>query len=117
MLLLPPLQVTGRTKSLYSTLKKLLRLGDTERGGRARSDVYDLLGLRCVVQPRRGLAPAEAEALATQVSGRCVAWWAAGQTRRAAWGALWAAPMPGAGGCSDSWLQRTASSLCFCCWR
>eukprot|EP00887_Chlorella_sp_A99_P003103 scaffold9.g3103.t1 len=63
------LTVTGRTKSLYSTLKKLLRLGDTARGGRARSEVYDLLGLRCVVEPRADLPAGEAEAAAAQARG------------------------------------------------
>lgn len=37
---LPPLpQVHGRTKTLFSTLKKLLRLGNTAAGGRARAQV------------------------------------------------------------------------------
>lgn len=34
-----PLQVHGRTKTLFSTLKKLLRLGNTAAGGRARTQV------------------------------------------------------------------------------
>ena len=60
------LEVEGRTKSPFSTLKKLLRLGDIARGGRARSEIYDLLGLRAVVVPRRDLPPAEAEAAAVE---------------------------------------------------
>lgn len=48
----------GRTKTLFSTLKKLLRLGNTAAGGRARTQLYDLMGLRAVVQPQPGV-PAE----------------------------------------------------------
>lgn len=33
-------QVHGRTKTLFSTLKKLLRLGNTAAGGRARAQVH-----------------------------------------------------------------------------
>ena len=33
-------------------MKKLLRLGDMARGGRERGEVYDLLGIRAVAQPR-----------------------------------------------------------------
>jgi (p)ppGpp synthase/HD superfamily hydrolase len=47
--------VKGRTKTLFSTLKKLLRLGNTAAGGRARAQLYDLIGLRAVVQPRTDL--------------------------------------------------------------
>lgn len=35
----PLCQVHGRTKTLFSTLKKLLRLGNTAAGGRARTQV------------------------------------------------------------------------------
>lgn len=63
----PCLQVYGRTKSLFSTLKKLLRLGEMARGGRRRAEIYDLMGVRLVVQPRRDLPPEEAEAAAAQV--------------------------------------------------
>lgn len=63
------LQMHGRTKSLFSTMKKLLRLGNMSAGGRTRDQVYDLLGLRCVVQPRADLPPDEAELLATKVGG------------------------------------------------
>jgi GTP pyrophosphokinase len=59
-------EVRGRTKSLFSVLKKLLRLGDTARGGRALGEIYDLLGLRAVVLPREDLPPEEAEEAATQ---------------------------------------------------
>ncbi|KAL4427713.1 hypothetical protein ABPG75_001802 [Micractinium tetrahymenae] len=60
------LTVHGRTKTLFSTLKKLLRLGNTAAGGRARAQLYDLMGLRAIVQPRDDLPPEEAEALAAQ---------------------------------------------------
>lgn len=63
----PGLQVYGRTKSLFSTLKKLLRLGEMARGGRRRAEIYDLMGVRLVVQPRSDLPPEEAEAAAAQV--------------------------------------------------
>ena len=59
-------QVHGRTKTLFSTLKKLLRLGNTAAGGRARAQLYDLMGLRAVVQPRTDLPADEAEELAAQ---------------------------------------------------
>ncbi|GAB4822361.1 hypothetical protein N2152v2_009407 [Parachlorella kessleri] len=65
-LLAAGVQVYGRTKSLFSTLKKLLRLGETARGGRTRAEIYDLIGLRVVVQPRRDLPPTEAEEAAAQ---------------------------------------------------
>ena len=55
------LEIYGRTKSPFSTLKKLLRLGNTSKGGRSRSEVYDLIGLRAVVQPRSDL-PVEEDA-------------------------------------------------------
>ncbi|KAL4856897.1 putative GTP diphosphokinase CRSH1 [Chlorella vulgaris] len=58
--------VKGRTKTLFSTLKKLLRLGNTAAGGRARAQLYDLIGLRAVVQPRTDLPADEAEELAAQ---------------------------------------------------
>lgn len=60
------LQVHGRTKTLFSTLKKLLRLGNTAAGGRQRAQLYDLMGLRAVVQPRADLPEAEAEAAAAE---------------------------------------------------
>jgi hypothetical protein len=55
----------GRTKSTFSTMKKLLRLERLGAGGRRRDQVYDLLGLRALVAPRGDLPPAEAEAAAT----------------------------------------------------
>ncbi len=57
-------EARGRTKTRVSTLRKLLRLGDTARGGRPREEIYDLHGLRAVVSPRADLPPAEAEAAA-----------------------------------------------------
>jgi len=58
--------VHGRTKSLFSTMKKLLRLDDLAAGGREREDVHDLLALRVIVEPRGDLLPDEAEAAAAQ---------------------------------------------------
>ena len=63
-----PAQTRGRTKSLFSTMKKLLRLDDLARGGRGRGEVFDLLGLRVVVSPNEGIAPEEGEAMAAQAS-------------------------------------------------
>ncbi len=60
-------QIQGRTKSLYSTMKKLLRLDDVARGGRGRDEVYDLLGLRVIVISYPGMPAEEAELAATQV--------------------------------------------------
>jgi hypothetical protein len=51
------LEVQGRTKTLFSTLKKLLRLGNTAAGGRARAQLYDIMGLRAIVAPRSDLPP------------------------------------------------------------
>jgi (p)ppGpp synthase/HD superfamily hydrolase len=51
------LEVQGRTKTLFSTLKKLLRLGNTAAGGRARAQLYDIMGLRAIVAPRTDLPP------------------------------------------------------------
>ena len=62
------LQVRGRTKSLFSTMKKLLRLDDMAKGGRGRDEIYDLLGMRVVVAPLPG-TPVETTAIAaTQAS-------------------------------------------------
>ena len=41
-----------RTKSLFSTMKKLLRLDDLSAGGRDKGALFDLLGMRVVVHPR-----------------------------------------------------------------
>ena len=46
------LEVVVRTKSLFSTMKKLLRLDDLSAGGRERGALFDLLGMRVVVHPR-----------------------------------------------------------------
>lgn len=77
----------ARRKSLYSIMKKMLRLGDTAAGGRRLDEVYDLLGVRAVVAPRDDLPEAEAEAAAAEacyivqvgaerlcVAFRCAAW-------------------------------------------
>lgn len=62
------LQVQGRTKSLFSTMKKLLRLDDMAKGGRGRDEIYDLLGMRVVVAPLPGTPLETAAIAATQVS-------------------------------------------------
>lgn len=43
----------ARRKSMYSVMKKMLRLGDMQKGGRRLEEIYDLLGVRAVVQPRQ----------------------------------------------------------------
>ena len=53
------LQIRARTKSLFSIMKKLLRLEDLSKGGRQREDIYDVLGMRAVVQPRTDLPQAQ----------------------------------------------------------
>jgi len=63
-----PSQLHGRTKSLFSTMKKLLGLGHMARGGRERQEVFDLIGIRAVVQPRPDLPPDTAEQAAVQVN-------------------------------------------------
>ena len=45
-------EVQARTKSAISTLKKLLRLGNLQEGGRKREEVFDVLGLRIIVVPK-----------------------------------------------------------------
>ncbi|GFR40563.1 hypothetical protein Agub_g1139 [Astrephomene gubernaculifera] len=60
------LLIKSRTKSLFSVMKKLLHLGDMARGGRSREELYDLLGMRVIVQPPPHLPPGEAEAAATK---------------------------------------------------
>jgi (p)ppGpp synthase/HD superfamily hydrolase len=57
-------RLLGRTKSLYSIMRKLLRLQDPAAGSRRLGQMYDLLGLRAVVLPRADLPPAEADAAA-----------------------------------------------------
>ena len=61
-------QTRGRTKSLFRTMKQLLRLDDIARGGRGRAEVFDLLGLRVVVSPNEGIPVEDGEAMAAQVS-------------------------------------------------
>ena len=63
-----PIQVAGRTKSLFSTMKKLLRLDSIEAGGRAPQEVHDILASRCIVTPHPDLPVPQAEEFATQVS-------------------------------------------------
>lgn len=60
------LEVHGRTKSPISTLKKVLRLGDMTKGGRTLREIYDLVGLRAIIVPRRDLPQAVAEDRALQ---------------------------------------------------
>ena len=52
-------QIRARTKSLFSIMKKLLWLDDLSQGGRDKEDIYDILGMRVIVQPREDLPPAE----------------------------------------------------------
>ena len=61
-------QLRGRTKSLFSTMKKLLRLDEFSRGGRDRGEVFDLLGLRVIVSHSGSASSEEGEAVAAQVS-------------------------------------------------
>jgi (p)ppGpp synthase/HD superfamily hydrolase len=60
-------QIQGRTKSLYSTMKKLLRLDDVQKGGRGRDEVYDLLGLRVIITPLATMSAEDGELAAIQV--------------------------------------------------
>ena len=57
-------EVVVRTKSLFSTMKKLLRLDDLSAGGREKGALFDLLGMRVVVHPK------EMEADGLGVTGR-----------------------------------------------
>ncbi|KAL6756748.1 hypothetical protein V8C86DRAFT_3026648 [Haematococcus lacustris] len=57
--------VRARTKSLLSLMKKVVRLGQQGRG-RRREEVFDLLGMRAIVQPRTDMDPSQAEAAAVQ---------------------------------------------------
>lgn len=52
-------QVRARTKSLFSIMKKLLRLEDLSKGGRSKEEIFDVLGMRAIVQPRQDLPPVE----------------------------------------------------------
>ena len=62
--------MAGRSKSLFSTMKKLLRLDDLAAGGRERGDIFDLLALRVVVDPRPDLPVDEAEGACVQARRR-----------------------------------------------
>jgi hypothetical protein len=66
----PHLQVRARTKSMFSVMKKLLQLSSSEGRGKTRADIYDLHGLRAVVQPRADLPSGQAEQLAEQACFR-----------------------------------------------
>jgi len=63
-------RLLGRAKSLYSIMRKLLRLQDPAAGSRRLGQMYDLLGLRAVVLPRGDLPAEEAEAAAVQACYR-----------------------------------------------
>ena len=62
-------QIEGRVKSLFSTMKKVLRLGEAAKGGRARDDVFDILGLRIILdmQPSHPAAHAPHDAAEVQI--------------------------------------------------
>jgi (p)ppGpp synthase/HD superfamily hydrolase len=51
--------VQARAKSPISTLKKLLRLGNSSQGGRTRDEIFDVLGLRAIVLPRTDMKDEE----------------------------------------------------------
>lgn len=63
-------RLLGRAKSLYSIMRKLLRLQDPAAGSRRLGQMYDLLGLRAVVLPREDLPAGEAEAAAVKACYR-----------------------------------------------
>ncbi len=52
-------QLRARTKSLFSIMKKLLRLDELAKGGRRKEEIYDVLGMRAIVFPRSDLPPTE----------------------------------------------------------
>ncbi len=68
------LQLRARTKSLFSMMKKLLRLGDMAKGGRRPEEIFDLLGLRAVVQPRTDLPPDEVRMRVVQEPSVNIRW-------------------------------------------
>jgi hypothetical protein len=55
---------------MFSVMKKLLQLSGSAGRGKTRADIYDLHGLRAVVQPRQDLPPQQAEALAQRACYR-----------------------------------------------
>ena len=61
-------QLHGRTKSLFSAMRKILRLGDMAAGGRRLEQLHDLLGLRAIVQPRTDLPEDQARLAAVEVT-------------------------------------------------
>lgn len=50
----PRTQLRTRTKSLFSLMKKMVRLS---KQGKQTGQVFDLLGMRAVVQPREDIPP------------------------------------------------------------
>lgn len=66
MAIVDTIEVRGRTKSLFSTLKKMLRLGNTHKGGRTRTQLFDLMGLRAIVVPKDDLPLEVAETSAAR---------------------------------------------------
>ena len=66
------MQVRGRTKSLFSTMKKAAAVGRHGEGaGRGRDEIYDLLGMRIVVAPLQGTPP-ETAAIASHAGKPCM---------------------------------------------
>ena len=63
-----PMQIEARHKSLFSVMKKLLRLEDLSKGGCVPRVLFDLLGMRIIVEPRDDLPLAVAEQRAIEVS-------------------------------------------------
>lgn len=63
-------QLHGRTKSLFSAMRKILRLGNMAAGGRRLEQLHDLLGLRAIVQPRADLPEEEARLAAVEARFR-----------------------------------------------
>jgi GTP pyrophosphokinase len=58
--------IKARTKSLFSVMKKVLRMDKdwASKGARKLDEIYDLLGMRVIVQPLLDLPAPEAESLA-----------------------------------------------------
>lgn len=75
------MQLLSRTKSLYSIMRKLLRLQDPAAGSRRLGDMFDLLGMRAVVLPREDLPGAAAEAAAVEACYRLQVGWGSLQER------------------------------------